>query len=227
MAKDTAKTTFKVRQKRWAFFNKECEALFIKRDAFLNHVLLQELNYLQEIAPCDDEGAKWLKENWRTHTSLLTSNESEYLDISISTFEKPDTSTENTAISLSEETIHTLNKVCEEKKIPRDAFFNLMLEFLSLRILDCARVIKNPRDNRDFIGRMSVLLKEASSSLPEDISEANYNETISQWKNDVAKDLCDEKALLLQIVQEDNLYQRLTFTKEKVAVFKEFFEDGL
>ena len=106
-------------------------------------------------------------------------------------------------------------------------FFNLMLEFLSLRILDCARIIKNPRDNRDFIGQISKLLKEALSTLPEDISEANNNEMTSQWINDVAKDLCDEKALLLQIMQEDNLYQRLTFTKDSVEALKECFGESI
>lgn len=227
MAKQTAKTTFKVRQKRWAFFNKECEASFTKRDAFLNNVLRQELIYLQEIAPCDDEGAKWLKENWRTHTSLLTSDESEYLDIPISTFEKPDNSTENTAISLSEEIIQTLNKVCEEKKIPRDAFFNLMLEFVSLRILDSARIFKNPRDNRDLIGQMSELLKEAADKLPEDLSETDYNNTITEWRNELAKEYLDDKELLLRVMTKDNFYQHLTFTKERVEAFKEFFGESV
>lgn len=203
------KTTFKVRQKRWAFFNRECDALLIKRDAFISRVIEVELTLLKDISPCDDIGAKWLKENWILRT---------YLD-------RPDTEMESVAIALSKEVINSLNSVCEDKQIPRDAFFNLMLEFLSLRILDAAWTIKELRGNRDFIGQMSELLKEANATLLED--DTGYERTIAEWRNDLAKDFCEQKQKLLQLLEEDNFYHRLTFTKVKVEEFLDFFEDGL
>ena len=36
----------------------------MRRDDFLNRTLPEEIELFQEIAPCDEEGARWLKRRW-------------------------------------------------------------------------------------------------------------------------------------------------------------------
>lgn len=142
------KTTLRVKTKNWELFNKECNASFLRRDAYLNHVLPAELDILETINPCDEVGSSWLKRNW----SLGYSGDQ----------------TSSVAVNLDAPVLDRLKKVCEEKLIPRDAFFDCFLEYIKTRLYEAALVIKNPRTKTDIAFQLADVFNECNEENNDD-----------------------------------------------------------
>lgn len=87
---------------------------------------------LEAMPPCDAVGAKWIKDRWVTNWGGT------------------DLEMVSAPVMLSDETLDHLNRSCAEKKVPRDAFFDCFLQFLTGRLADAALVIKDPRTKRDI-----------------------------------------------------------------------------
>ncbi len=182
------KTTIQVRSKKWDLFNKECKATSMRRDDFLNRTLPSEVEILEKIPPCDETGESWLKRNW------LAENEPQ------------DAELQAVSLNISESVIASLNKVCKEKRIPRDAFIDCVLTYLTNRIYEAAIVIKNPRTSADLV---SCVAHQHNDPI-----EGIDNETHSRWMLETVKGYTDKRDLTFF---NDNFYQtRLSFNKARV-----------
>jgi len=144
-----AKTTVKVRVKRWEYFNKECKAASIRRDDFLNRALPDEIECLQSIPACDDEGERWLKKIW------LERNSEWGVEF------------QSAPILLSDDVLAKLNQVCAEKRVPRDAFIDCTLTYFSARLYEAVIVIKKPRTSDDLVSRAAVILNDDREGIDE------------------------------------------------------------
>ena len=180
------KTTIQVRAKKWGLFNKECKATSMRRDDFLNRALPAEIEILGAITPCDATGESWLKRNWL--------DESESQDIEL----------QAVSLNLSESVLTSLNKVCKEKRIPRDAFIDCALTYLTTRLYEAAIVIKNPRTNQDLASDI------ASTYVTEDIDD----ETSDQWIVEAANKWAGKRNLAA--FKDDYYKERLSFDKTRV-----------
>jgi hypothetical protein len=140
------KTTIRVRKKRWDFFNRECKAISLRRDDFLSRLLPGELARLADVPACDAEGARWLKDRWATSWSSY-----DYEIISV-------------PVLLSEEPLQLLNSICADKQIPRDAFLDCFLEFLTARIADAALVLRDPRASDDLGSQVADIVSNDEAS---------------------------------------------------------------
>lgn len=158
-----AKTTLRVRAKAWEIFNRECKAASLRRDDFLNRSLPAEIELLKAISPCDEEGARWLKRNWVDKSGSA------------------DTELQPVPILLSSEVIELMNKACEEKKIPRDAFFDCALRYFVERIYEAALVIKTPRTELDLVAQVAFQVNDPREELTEKDRDDFIAETVKQW----------------------------------------------
>ena len=185
------KTTIRVSNRRWEFFNKECQASFLRRDAYLSHVLPGELDILEEIPACDEEGRQWLKESVRLEVN-----------------------TSSVAITLDEPVLKRLNSVCAEKLIPRDAFFSRFLEFITARLFEPAVVIKNPRTNTDIASQLAEVFNDHSENEEENEDELRYEIL------DIAKGWATKREgapnLNLRQLRRDHYREFLSYDKNKV-----------
>lgn len=160
-----AKTTLKVRTKTWDIFNRECKAASLRRDDFLSRVLPGEIEFLKKIAPCDGEGERWLKRNWIDHGS------------------SDDTEMRPIPILLSDEVLEAMNSACEEKKVPRDAFFDCALRYFVQRLYEAVVVIKNPRTSRDLVSQIAYQFNDKREEITEKDAEAFIVDTVKEWAN--------------------------------------------
>lgn len=157
------KTTLRVNSKRWEIFNKECHASFLRRDAYLSHVIPGELDILETIKPCDEVGSRWLKKNW--------------------SFNSSDDQTSSVAVNIEAPVLERLKRVCEEKLIPRDAFFNCFLEFITTRLFEPAVVIKNPRTKHDIASQLADAFNEWDEEEDEDNLRMDVMATAKNWRD--------------------------------------------
>lgn len=189
-----AKTTFKVRAKQWEFFNHECKVMSLRRDGFITRVLPEEIKLLNEIDPCDAVGAKWLKDRWVTMWGTR--------DIELI----------NAPVMLSDDVLNSLNQTCAEKNVPRDAFVDCFLVFLTGRLIDAAVVIKDPRTDRDLASQVVAVRNE------EDIDDNELGLQLLDATNDWAKKR--NTALWGKALYRE----RLVWNAEKVEVELEILE---
>lgn len=163
-----AKTTVKVRTKKWDFFNRECKAASIRRDDFLDRALPDEIALLRSIAPCDDVGERWLKANW-----VVRDSDSDYELHPI-------------PMLLSDEVIDELNAVCAEKRIPRDAFLDCALSYFTARLHEAVIVIRKPRTKADLIAQIADALNDPFEELDDtDIDRyiaEDARKCVTPWK---------------------------------------------
>lgn len=184
-----AKTTVKVRARKWELFNRECKAASMRRDDFLNRALPAEIALLGKIAACDEVGEKWLKRNW------LDRNGREDSDI------------QPVSLMLSDDVLHALNGICMEKRVPRDAFIDSALSYLTARLYEAAVVIKNPRNTQDLVGRVADVLNDPREELDDRTRDQFLLEAINEW--------ADERELH---PFSDNFYaQNLSFDQSRVS----------
>ncbi len=158
------RTTIRVRNKPWEYFQKECQALFLRRDAYLNHVLPGELSILEDMPPCDEAGRSWLKQSWMGKGGLLRDKE-----------------TTPVAVTLDQDVLARLNKACDDKCVPRDAFFNCVLDFITTRLYEPAVVIKNPRTGKDVASQLADLLTD--EEMNENEVRFHLFEIAKEWGN--------------------------------------------
>ena len=114
----------------------------LRRDGLLNRLLPSEIAILEGIPPCDSVGTRWLKDRWVTMWGASD------LDLT------------SVPVALSEDVVSKLNTVCTSKGIPRDAFLDCFLEFLSGRLVDPALVIKDPRTERDLASQIAEIVTD-------------------------------------------------------------------
>lgn len=165
-----SKTTFKVRKQRWDYFNRECKAMSLRRDDLLNRLLPPEIAILANISSCDAIGARWLKDRWVT---MWSSSDFELVSM---------------PILLASDVVQRLNATCAEKGVPRDAFLDCFLNFLTGRLVDPALVLKDPRTEADLGGQVAEILtdddnsdKEAKEFIFEIASDWTKKRALSAW----------------------------------------------
>lgn len=168
-----SKTTFKVRKQRWDYFNRECKAMSLRRDDLLNRLLPAEIDILANISSCDAIGARWLKDRWVT---MWSSSDFELVSV---------------PVLLTSEAVQRLNTICAEKGIPRDAFLDCLLNFLTGRLVDAALVLKDPRTESDLGAQVAEIMtdadnsdKEAKEFVFETASEWTKKRALSAWSKD-------------------------------------------
>jgi hypothetical protein len=184
-----SKTTVKVRVRKWELFNKECKAASMRRDDFLNRVLPAEIALLGKIDACDDAGEKWLKRNW------LDRND------------RGDSELQATSLMLSDDVLNALNGMCVEKRVPRDAFIDSALTYLTERLYEAAVVIKTPRNTRDLVGRVADVLNDPREEIDDRTRDQFVLETVNEW--------AEERQLQ---PFSDNFYsQNLSFDQTRVS----------
>ncbi len=105
----TRKVTTTIRTEVTEQFNSAVSAAGLRRDSYLNDILPGELDELKELKPNSENGEKYLRGMRR--------------------FLHDDFSKVN--ITLDEEVATKLDKVCREKRIPRDIFIEEFMVFLS------------------------------------------------------------------------------------------------
>jgi hypothetical protein len=156
------KTTIKVGQSLWEQFTKECKAASLRRDDLLVRALPNEIAQLEQIAPCDAEGERWLKKMWLEHYHG-----------------EKETGLVSAPVSLTVDVLERLNAACEKNRVPRDAFIDCALQFLSARLYEAVIVIKNPRTTKDIAHQLIGVLAD------EDAAERDRDrwlvETVHEW----------------------------------------------
>jgi len=181
------KTTIKARKKRWELFVRECRAASLRRDDLLNRTLPGEITLLEAIPPCDEEGARWLKKTWVEH------------------WESTDRELQSVPLTLSDEVIAKLNVACNEKMVPRDAFVDCALRFLTTRLYEAVVVIKTPRTFNDLASRIASALQD------EEAPDRDRHRFIVEYAEEWAK----ERQLFSW---DQNFYQRmLSYNAERVS----------
>src|SRR5437763_40138 len=98
------KTTFRVSKKVWELFDATCKTGFLRRDAYLNHTLPEELELLEKLQPNDDEAYQWIKNTWFGRDGPLRSEATHFI-----------------SVLLDDALIERINHACEQRRIPRDA----------------------------------------------------------------------------------------------------------
>lgn len=191
-----SKTTMRVRQKKWDFFNRECKAASLRRDDFLDRSLPGEIALFDQIDPCDETGELWLKQTWVHHWS------------------GSDTDLQPVPLLLSDGVIKKLNSVCAKKAVPRDAFFDCALAFLSERLYEAVVVIKNPRTNKDLVSQLGDVYNDPRDELTEADRSRFITETVEEWR--AHRDLA--------LLKDDFYKTRLSYNKSKVDTEKELLQ---
>ena len=161
----------------------------MRRDDFLNRVLPAEIALLGKIDACDEAGEKWLKRNW------LDRND------------RGDSELQATSLMLSDDVLNALNAMCIEKRVPRDAFIDSALTYLTERLYEAAVVIKNPRNTRDLVGRVADVLNDPREEIDDRTRDQFVLETVNEW--------AEERQLH---PFSDNFYsQNLSFDQARVS----------
>ena len=156
------KTRFKVRAKQWDYFNRECKVMSLRRDDLIDRLLPGELSLLEAIAPCDTVGSRWLKDRWVTMWRVT------------------DAEMMNASVMLSESVLDRLNQACADKSVPRDAFFDCFIEYLTGRLVDPALVIKEPRSERDLESQVAAVMMD--DELGDTDIQRELFSIASEWK---------------------------------------------
>lgn len=107
----------------WDFFNRIVKSIGLRRDAFLNRVLPEELDLFDKSPGNDDAGE--------------TSNRER--EILLAKF------TKQVSLNLDTNLVERLDQVCRDKRVTRDAFLSVAIKFLSSRLAVPAAVINSPR----------------------------------------------------------------------------------
>lgn len=161
----------------------------MRRDDFLNRVLPAEISVMGQIAPCDGVGEKWLKRNWLDRNG------------------REDSDLQPVSLMLSDEVLNTLNGVCIEKRVPRDAFIDSALTYLTERLYEAALVIKNPRNTRDLVGRVADVLNDPREEIDDRTRNQFVLEAVNEW--------ADERQL--HPFSDDFYGQNLSFDQSRVS----------
>ncbi|MCX7169765.1 MAG: hypothetical protein NTY41_05575 [Proteobacteria bacterium] len=156
------KTTIRVRSKRWDFFNRECKVMSLRRDDLLNRILPGEIEILAAIPACDAAGSRWIKQRWVTMREWGTG----------------DLELVNVPVLLLSDVVDNLNTICAEKGVPRDAFLDCFLQYLTTRLHDTALVIKNPRTSLDLGSQIAAVM------MDEDIDKRTVKEHLFEVASD-------------------------------------------
>ena len=194
------KTTFRVDAKRWELFNRECKASFLRRDAYLSHVLPGEIEIIEQLPQNCEEAHQWLKNRWFGQYGRLRKDVTEFVSVML---DKP--------------LVDRLNEACNDRRIPRDAFIHCMLMFLTERLYEAALVIKDPRTVSDTHWKVA-----------EACNDAQDDEDDEQDKDDIQDNLKSELLAIGLTTRQRNLeplradyYQReLSLPPEKLAKAK-------
>jgi len=195
-----AKTTFRVHTERWKLFNKECKVSFLRRDAYLNHVLPGEIRILEKLPPNGEDAQQWLKNRWFGNHGLLRSDETDFAPV---TLDKP--------------VIESLSQVCDERRIPRDAFFHCALMYLTERLYEPAVVIKDPRTSKDIFGQLAEICHTAQD---EEESEQAEDQIWSDMKDAFVDISSTVRKRNLEPLRPDYYQRELSFPPEKLAEAK-------
>jgi len=116
--------TINVRKRPWQILTEIFQVLKLRRDSYLNGCLPAEIDMIELLPSSDAEGAK------HARARALASLDGESTRVTL---------------SLDDATAVRLTKVCTEKNISRNAFFDAFFWFLCVRLLEPALVIANPR----------------------------------------------------------------------------------
>jgi len=186
------KITFKVREKVWKLLNDECKALSLKRDDFLDRVIDIELDNFEKITKCDDVGSAWLEKNWIYYNTPFACQYYDVIPVSV---------------NLSESLIKSIQAISTDKKVPRDAFLDLAIQFVSIRILEPAKIIKNPRIDTDIYSRTIRVLGDDDIDLLSDDAIEDILSVNKEW-------LAKNRRLIS--LMENNIYAKLSITQADV-----------
>jgi hypothetical protein len=187
------KTTFKVRQSLWELFRKECKAVSLRGDDLLNRTLPGEIAQLEDIPPCDAEGERWLKKTWLEHFH-----------------DEKETALRPAPVTLSADVLEYLNAACEKNRVPRDAFVDCALQFLSARLYEPAIVIKNPRTTKDLARQVADVLSQ------DDGSERDKD----RWLIETANKWFSERGMIASMAP-DFYRSRLSYDRARVEQEKQ------
>lgn len=194
------KTTFRVDVNRWKLFNKECKVSFLRRDAYLSHVLPTETNILEQLPQNCDEAHQWLKNRWFGQHGLLRKDATEFVSVML---DKP--------------LVDRLNLVCNDRRIPRDAFFHCMLMFLTERLYEAALVIKDPRTSLDTFWQVAEVCHFAQDLENDEQSEDDIREDMKQELLPIGLTINQRN---LEPLRPDYYLRELSFSPEKLAAAK-------
>jgi len=186
------KTTVKVRKSLWELFSKECKVASLRRDDLLNRTLPGEIAQLEAISGCDDEGERWLKNTWLDH--CISAN-----DV-----------LQAAPLILSPDVLERMNAACEIKRVPRDAFIDCALSFLTTRLYEAVLVIKNPRTTLDI-----------AHQLIEVLSDEDYSSEATHWLRQTAEGWCENRNFAA--MDADYYRSRLSYDKARVETERLFF----
>jgi hypothetical protein len=145
--------------------------------------------------PCDEEGRRWLKQSWTGKSGVLRDD------------------TIPVAVTLQAELIERLNTLCDEKRVPRDAFFNCFLDFITARLYEPAVVIKDPRTDKDVASQLAAALGD------DDANEDDLHFDLL----DIAKAWGNKRNIFA--FQSDYYRQHLSYDEKRVRQEKELLED--
>jgi hypothetical protein len=193
------KTRFKVRAKQWDYFNRECKVMSLRRDDLIDRLLPGELSLLETMPPCDPVGSKWVKDRWTTMWNVT------------------DVEMVNAPVMLSDSVLIQLNQTCMNKNIPRDAFFDCFVEYLTGRLIEPALVIKDPRTGRDLGSQVAALM------MDDDLSDMDIQRELFAVASDWIKTR-NVSAWISPLYQE-----RLSYSVERVETDRlilEHFAEG-
>ncbi len=149
---ETTKITAKVDEKLLIEFNNKLESCFIKRDAFLNHVINIEID-------CLEKEMKGLKQ---------TSAARQYISGKL---KKRRTKTIN--IVMNKKTVEKLNLIIKKSNMVRDAFINRIILFLSasddvLKFLDLPQRLNEVPNNFAFDMDINTSILSGFKSMMDD-----------------------------------------------------------
>lgn len=139
MAQDTQakrRITVRLNAVDWDFFNRVMKSIALRRDAFLNRVLREELELFAKAPGNDDAGAR--------HRRDVEKILAKY--------------TKQVSLNLDVDLVERLEQVCKDKRVTRDAFLGVAIKFLSSRLAVPALVIQSPRKTAG-LGERAVINK--------------------------------------------------------------------
>lgn len=115
----TQRVTIRISKQVLEKFDEILGLLHLRRDAYLNEILPNEIDELEQL-PANSEAAEHLLRAHRTVTK----------------------ETARIAVTLQSSVVERLNAVCKEKRVIRDAFFETLFSFLASGIEDEADVFR-------------------------------------------------------------------------------------
>ena len=196
------KTTFRVDVERWKLFNKECKVSFLRRNAYLNHVLPGEINIIEQLPQNSEEAHQWLKYRWlgeeygRLHKDA----------------------TEFVSVMLDKPLVDRLNQVCNDRRIPRDAFVHCMLMFLTERLYEAALVIKNPRTTSDMFWQVAEICHVAQDHEDDEQPEKDTRDNMKHHLLDIGLTIIRNRNI--EPLRLDYYGRELSFPPDKLNTVK-------